>query len=177
MAAVVFAASGEVRYFLTRKKLCSTFELMPRGWISRLKKYHDLQICTRTTCLGILGNGIRKKKNSNRKCFFSNLQTSKYRLLKKKIEMHENVPRLDISLTKNHTTFKFAHDLPVAVFLAMGFAKKIHTGSDNLLNSALFFWTNINGVYKFEKNTSGWKIFFLRKPSPRILRHVGRVQI
>ena len=28
-----------------------------------------------------------------------------------------------------------------------------------------------------EKNTSGWKIFFLRKPSPRILRHVGRVQM
>ena len=27
-------------------------------------------------------------------------------------------------LKKNHTTFKFAHDLPVAVFLAMGFAKK-----------------------------------------------------
>ena len=64
-----------------------------------------------------------KIKNSNRKYFFSNLQTSKYRLFLK-IEMHENVQRLDISLTKIHTTFKFAHDLPVAVFLAMGFAKK-----------------------------------------------------
>ena len=53
-------------------------------------------------------------------------------------------------LQKNHTTFKFAHDLPVAVFLAMGFGKKIHTGSDKLLNSA-FFWKNINRVYKFEK--------------------------
>ena len=42
-------------------------------------------------------------------------------------------------LQKIFTTFKFAHDLPVAVFLAMGFAKKnIHTGSDKLLNSAIF---------------------------------------
>ena len=35
---------------------------MPRGWISRLKKSHDLEICTRPTCRGILGDGIRKKK-------------------------------------------------------------------------------------------------------------------
>ena len=39
-------------------------------------------------------------------------------------------PRLDISLKKNPTTFKFAHDLPVAVFYAMVFAKKYFpTGS------------------------------------------------
>ena len=35
---------------------------MPRGWISRLKKSHDLEMCTRPTCRGILGDGIRKKK-------------------------------------------------------------------------------------------------------------------
>ena len=32
-------------------------------------------------------------------------------------------------------------------------------------------------VCKFEKNTSDWKIFFLRIPSPRIPRQVGRVQM
>ena len=35
-------------------------------------------------------------------------------------------------------------------------------------------------AYKFvnsKKNTSGWKIFFLRIPSPRILRQVGEGQI
>ena len=38
--------------------------------------------------------------------------------------------RLDISLKKNTTTFKFAHDLPVAVFYAMVFGKKYFpTGS------------------------------------------------
>ena len=63
-------------------------------------------------------------------------------------------------LQKNHTTFTFAHDLPVAVFLAMGFAKKIHTGSDKLVNSA-FFWKNINGVYKFEKKYFWLEFFFL----------------
>ena len=62
-----------------------------------LKKYHDLQMCTRPTCRGILGDGIRNKKNSGRKYFFSNLQTSKYRLFLKK---NINAPRLDISLKK-----------------------------------------------------------------------------
>ena len=35
-------------------------------------------------------------------------------------------------------------------------------------------------IYKFvnlKKNTSGWKIFFLRIPSPRILRQVGQGQM
>ena len=35
---------------------------MSRGWISRFKKSHVLEICTRPTCRGILGDGIRKKK-------------------------------------------------------------------------------------------------------------------
>ena len=48
----------------------------PRLYIS-LKKYHDLQICTRPTCRGILCDVIRKKIFSKRK-FFSNLQTCKY---------------------------------------------------------------------------------------------------
>ena len=64
---------------------------------------------------------------------------------------------------KNHTTFKFAHNLPVAVFLAMGFAKKVHTGSDKLLNSGSFFMKNINGVYKFEKKILLVGIFFFAK--------------
>ena len=65
-------------------------------------------------------------------------------------------------LQKNHTTFTFANDLPVAVFLAMGFAKKNHTGSDKLLNSA-FFLKNINWVYKFEKKYFWLENIFLEK--------------
>ena len=44
-------------------EIIGTFALMPRasGWISRLKKDHDLQIFRRPTCCGILGDGIRKK--------------------------------------------------------------------------------------------------------------------
>ena len=34
---------------------------LERGWISRLQKYHDLHMCTRPTCSGILVNGIRIK--------------------------------------------------------------------------------------------------------------------
>ena len=34
---------------------------MLRGLISHLKKSHNLQIFTRPTCRGILGDGIRKK--------------------------------------------------------------------------------------------------------------------
>ena len=40
---------------------------MPHGWISRLKKSHDLEVCTRPTCRGILVYGIRKKIFSGRK--------------------------------------------------------------------------------------------------------------
>ena len=39
---------------------------IPRGWISRLKKSHDLEIFTRPTCRG----SLRQKKFSNRKSFF-----------------------------------------------------------------------------------------------------------
>ena len=37
---------------------------MPRGWISRLKISHDLEIYTRPAFHGILGDGIRKKNIS-----------------------------------------------------------------------------------------------------------------
>ena len=54
---------------------------MPRGWISRLKKSHDLEIGIRPTCRGILGDGIREKNIFQPEVFFSNLQTSKYSFL------------------------------------------------------------------------------------------------
>ena len=38
---------------------------------------------------------------------------------------HENIINFNISLKKITTTFKFAHELPVAVFYAMVFANKI----------------------------------------------------
>ena len=40
---------------------------MLRGCISRLNKSHDLEICTRPTCRGILGDGIRQKICPDRK--------------------------------------------------------------------------------------------------------------
>ena len=45
-------------YFQMAKKVLL---YMPRGWISRLKKYNDFQMCTRPTYRGILGDGIRKQ--------------------------------------------------------------------------------------------------------------------
>ena len=42
-------------------EILGTFAPRPCGWISRLKKSHDLQICTRPTCRGILCSGICKK--------------------------------------------------------------------------------------------------------------------
>ena len=68
--AVFKAMVFEKKYFPTGSiffqiyKLVNTgffLEKMPRGWISRLKKSHDLKICTRPTCLGIVGDGVRKK--------------------------------------------------------------------------------------------------------------------
>ena len=44
----------------------------------------------------------------------------------------------------------------------------------------LYFFSKKPCIYKFvnsKKNTSDWKIFFLRIPSPRIPRQVGRVQM
>ena len=76
--------------------------------------------------------------------------------------MHENSPRLDISLTKK------SHDLQICTrptcrcILSDGIRKTIHTGSDKLLNSA-FFWKNINGVYKFEKKYFWLENIFLEK--------------
>ena len=73
---------------------------------------------------------------------------------------HENNINFNISLKKNTTTFKFAHGLPVAVFYAMAFAKKIFSNRKyffpNLQTSKKMVYLE---VCKLEKNTSGWKIF------------------
>ena len=64
-------------------EVCKFEKILPVGTrldIS-LKKNHDLQICTRPTCHGIVCEGIRKKKNSKRKYFFPNLQTYKKRCI------------------------------------------------------------------------------------------------
>ena len=55
--------NDDSHFFLEKYKVIK----MPHSWISRLKKSHDLEICTRPTCRSILGDGIRKKKNSDRK--------------------------------------------------------------------------------------------------------------
>ena len=46
---------------------------MPRGWIYRLKKSHDLEMCTRHTCRGTLGDGVRQKKILQPEVFFSRI--------------------------------------------------------------------------------------------------------
>ena len=69
--------------------------------------------------------------------------------------------------------FKMAAELYKRVF-----AKKYFpTGSDKLLNIG-FFWEKIQLVCKFEKKILPVvNFFFLRIPSPRILRQVGQGQI
>ena len=132
VAALDFAASGEVRYFLARKSCVVLLNFCPAAGYLALKTYHDLQICTRPTCLGIPGDGIRKNTKFKSEAFF-------FEFTNFKIEMHENVPRLDISLTKK------SHDLQICTrptcrcILSDGIRKKkIKTGSDKLLNSAFF---------------------------------------
>ena len=63
----------------------------------------------------------------------------------------ENNINFNIPLKKNTTTFKFAHGLPVAVFYAMVFAKKVFQPAvffSNLQTSKKIEYLE---VYKFEK--------------------------
>ena len=80
---------------------------------------------------------LANKIFSKRKYYFSNLQTCKYTLLEvcKFEKIFPVGTRLDISLKKTTTTFKFAHDLPVAVFYAMVFAKKIFSHRENFFSN------------------------------------------
>ena len=96
-----------------------------------------------------------------------------------RFQMLAQCTRLDISHKKYTTTFKFAHDLPVAVFYPMIFAKKI------FFQPEVFFFEFTNfkihpfflEVCKFEKKYFWLEIYFLRIHSHRIPRQVGRVQI
>ena len=81
--AVVFANKifSKRKYFISNLQTCKytlfskfvnskKYFRLERGWISRLKNYHDLQICTRPTCHRILCDGIRKKNILQTKVFF-----------------------------------------------------------------------------------------------------------
>ena len=60
-------------------EICKFEKILPIGTrldIS-LKNYHDLQICTRPTCRGILCDHIYQQNIFQPEVFFSNLQTSK----------------------------------------------------------------------------------------------------
>ena len=94
-------------------------------------------------------------------------------------QMLAQCTRLDISLKKNTTTFKFAHDLPVVVFYTMVFANKIFFKRKYFVRIYKLQNTPVClEVCKFEKkNTSGWKFIFLRIHSHIIPRQVGRVRI
>ena len=75
---------------------------------------------------------------------------------------HENIINFNISLKKNNMTYKFAHDLSVAKFHAMVFAKKI-------FSNRKYFFSNLQllkkmaylEVCKFEKIYFRLEIFFL----------------
>ena len=119
-----------------------------------------------------------KKIVSNRKYFFSNLQTAVIFFQKKHLYLEichfqlENIflripsPRIPrqvgrVQISRSCDFFK--RDIqPRGIFMPLYFFKK-----------KLYLH-----VCKFEKkNTSGWKIFFLQIPSPKILRQVGQGQI
>ena len=141
VAALVFAASGEVRYFLARKKLCSTFALMPCGWISRLKKIPRPSNLHTT----YLSRYSRRWYSQKLKIKIGSISFRIYKLQNtgflKKNRNARKCPAAGYLAYKNHTTFKFAHNLPTCrCILNDGIRKKkIHTGSDKLQNSALFW--------------------------------------
>ena len=58
----------------------------PRLDVSLIKKYHDLQICTRPTCRSILGDGFRKKNIVQPEVFFFEFIISIYIFQKKEAE-------------------------------------------------------------------------------------------
>ena len=125
--------------FSHAKSCVVLLNLCPAAGYLAYKKYHDHQICTRPTCLGILGDGIRKNKKFKPEVFFSRIYKLQNTGFFFKIEMHEHVPRLDISLTKKSHNIQMCTQPTCRCILSdtMGFAKKqIHTGSDKLLNSA-----------------------------------------
>ena len=76
-----------------------------------------------------------------------------FKLLKRYFCTH--APRLDISLTKKSTTFKFVHDLPVAVFYAMVFANEI-------FSKRMYFFSNLQTC----KYTLFWKFVNSKKILP-----------
>ena len=93
----------------SKLSLFGTFALMPRGWMFRLKKYHDLEIWPWPTCRSILGDGTRKKNIFQTEVFF--LQTCKYSFFWKKYKGIK-MPRGWISRLKKinrpwnlHTTY------------------------------------------------------------------------
>ena len=99
-------------YFQFAKKVL--LHLCPAAGYLAYKKYHNLQMCTRPTCRGILCGVIRKQNIFQTEVFFSNLQTCKYTLFKKFVNSKKILPvgtRLDISLKKLprpsnlHTTY------------------------------------------------------------------------
>ena len=91
--AVFYAIISKRKYFFSNLQTCKytlfledcKFEKkyfrLERGWISRLKNYHDLHICTRPTCRGIISDGIRKKIYFPTGSIFFSI----YKLLKKMV--------------------------------------------------------------------------------------------
>ena len=81
-------------------------------------------MCTRPTYLGILGDGIRKNKKNKLEVFFSRIYKLQNTGFFLKIEMHENVPRLDISLTKKSHDLQMCTRSTCRCILSDGIRKK-----------------------------------------------------
>ena len=90
--------------------------LMPRGrrgWISRLKNIP----LPRNLTLTYLSQYSRRRYSQTKYFPTESIFFRIYKLVNTGFfGKNKNAPRLDISLKKNHTTLKCAHDLPVAVF-------------------------------------------------------------
>ena len=130
---------------------------MPRGWISRLKQYNDLQICARPTSRGILCDGIRKQNIFQPQVYFLI-----YKLVNKPFFLEV------CKFEKNTSGWNAAGYLAKNIFQPEVFFFQIY----KLLKKMVYL-----EVCKLKKTTSGWNFFFLRIPSPRIPRQVCRVQI
>ena len=149
---------------------------MPRGWISRLKKIPRLWNLTLTYLSQYSTRWHSPTNIFQPEVFFSNLQTAVI-FFQKKTYMKlvtsgrkiffwripsPRIPRQVGRVLISRSCDFFKRDIqPRGIFMPLYFFQK------NLYLQ----------VCKFEKSTCGWKIFFLRIPSPRILRQVGQGQI
>ena len=167
------------KYISTKhqRNLRVLLHLCPAAGYLALKKYHDLESWPWPTCRSILDDEIRNNKKFQPEVFFFEFTNSSYIYFFKTQYLEichfrsENIflripsPRIPrqvrrVQISRSCDFFK--RDIqPRGIFITLYFFRKT------------LYYKFVNS----EKNTSGWKIFFLRIPSPRIPRQVGQGQI